>query len=77
MGPNLNYFPSTTSNNCCYYRCLVVTFVVILVSGALTFATLERDLEVQTRFKLSETKREFSKKFNISGLIMEFFVFLL
>lgn len=40
---------------------------MLLVGGALTFAALERDSEVQIRFRLSETRREFAKQFNIGG----------
>lgn len=52
------------------YRLLVLSFVVFLCAGALTFARLERDLEVQTRHHLAETVsrlREFSIKHNIAG----------
>lgn len=52
------------------YRLLVLSFVVFLCAGALTFARLERDLEVQTRHHLAETLsrlREFSIKHKIAG----------
>lgn len=63
-------YSSAQPRNCsCYYRGLVLSFAVLLVGGALTFAGLERDMEVQKRFKLSEIKREFAQQYSIGGAI--------
>lgn len=62
--------PLSATRSCCGYHFLVLAFVVILLAGALTFEALERDIEVQKRFHVSEIKREFAQKFNIGGVLI-------
>lgn len=71
MAPLPAYSTTSTQpiSSSCYYRGLVLSFAVFLVGGALTFAGLERDGEVQKRFKLSEIKREFAQQYSIGGAI--------
>lgn len=56
-------------SRCCSktYPCLILSFLVILVSGALAFIALERDVEVATRIQLAELKRSFAEQYNIDG----------
>lgn len=58
---------TSPSSSCRHYLCLLGSFSVILVCGALTFSHLERGPEVQIRFELSERKQEFAKKFKVNG----------
>lgn len=58
---------TSPSSSCRHYLCLLGSFSVVLVCGALTFSHLERGPEVQIRFELSERKQEFAKKFKVNG----------
>lgn len=64
---------TSPSSSCRHYLCLLGSFSVVLVCGALTFSHLERGPEVQIRFELSERKQEFAKKFKVNGDSLTFY----